>query len=87
MLVKLSPHPEQIRYYAQGALNAFKTLDADTAIEIAIAELKSLLSYLDRADDTETVLGVRAVESGVGSEARVGDAKPGHAPNLEIVRS
>ena len=86
MLVKLSPHPDQIRYYAQSALNAFGTLDTETAAEIAKAELAALLSYLDRTEDAETVRGVRAVESGVGREVGVGQTEVGHAPNLEVVR-
>lgn len=86
MIVKLVAHPDQIRWWAQSALNAFDTLDADTAIEIARAELRALLAYLDRTDDAVTVLGVKAVEPSVGDERNVGKDECRNPPHLEIVR-
>jgi hypothetical protein len=86
MIVKLAAHPDQIRWWAQSALNAFDTLDADTAIEIARAELAALLAYLDRTDDAVTVLGIKAVEPRIGDEPNVGEFERRDPPNLEIVR-
>lgn len=86
MIVKLTPHPDQIRYWVESALNSYKTLDQDTAAEIVQADLKSILAYLDRTDDAVTVLGVMPVKPGVGNELVVGDAKRPKAPHLEIVR-
>lgn len=86
MIVKMTAHPGQIRWWVRSALNAFDTLDADTAIEIAKAELTALLAYLDRTDDAVTVLGVKAVEPGVGNELDVGKGERRDPPHLEIVR-
>jgi hypothetical protein len=86
MIVKLAPHPDQIRYWAQSALNAFTTLDMETAVEIAKAELEAILAYLDRTDNAETVLGIVPVETGIRDEAGVGQAERSKAPHLEIVR-
>lgn len=76
MLARMIPHPDQIRWYAQSALSAFETLDTDTAIETARAELEALLSYLDRADDSSVVLGVSAVETRVRNELVIGNDNP-----------
>jgi len=86
MIVKLTAHPDQIRWWVQSALNAFDTLDAETATDIAKAELLALLAYLDRTDDAVTVLGVKAVEPGIRNELDVGKDERRNPPNLEIVR-
>lgn len=49
-MVKLSAHPDQIRCYAQGAINGFSTLSTDDAIENALGELRCLIRYLDDLD-------------------------------------
>ncbi len=76
MIARMIPHPDQIRWYAQSALTAFDTLDSDTAIETAKADLLSLLAYLDRADDPSVVLGIGAVEARVRNELVVGNDNP-----------
>lgn len=86
MIVKLAAHPDQIRYWAQSALNAFKTLDPETAAAVAAADLEALLQYLDRTDNAVSVLGVVAIESGIGNELTVSQSEASHKPNLEIVR-
>ncbi len=87
MIVKLAAHPDQIRYWAQSALNAFNTLDPETAAEVASADLRALLSYLDRTENAVTVLGIAPVEAGIGDELPVGNPQIGNAPHLEIVRT
>lgn len=86
MIVKLAAHSDQIRYWAQSALNAFKTLDQETAIEVASADLAALLAYLDRTDDAVTVLGVVPVETRVRVEPSEGLSEKGHLRDLKVVR-
>lgn len=86
MIVKLTPHPDQIRHWVQSALNAFATLDLETAAEIAKADLQSTLAYLDRTQDAVTVLGIVPVETRVRDELGVGGFDRPNAPHLEIVR-
>ena len=75
MIVKLAIHPDQIRHYAQSAINSFKTLSADDAIANAIAEMEEILKYLDRTDNAVTVLGVRPIKARTGDELPFCDAK------------
>ena len=84
MIVKLAIHPDQIRFWAESALSAFTTLDQETAIEIASADLRAILAYLDRTDVT-TVLGVVPVERNIGSEVSVSDRGPRDKPGLKMV--
>jgi hypothetical protein len=77
MIVKLVPHPDQIRWWVQSALYGFDTLDRETAVENAKADLTALLSYLDRTDDATRILGIAPVKSGIGDEGDLG--KP-HGP-------
>ena len=69
-MLKIVPCTKQIRFFAQSALNCFSTLDADTAIEIAKADLSALIAYIDILDRTDTVLvsGVMNIENGVYRE-------------------
>ena len=46
-IAKITPSIGQIRFHAQAALNAFETLDLETATEVAQGELQTLLRYLD----------------------------------------
>ena len=84
MIVKLAIHPDQIRFWAESALSAFTTLDPETAIEIASADLRAIMAYLDRTDVT-TVLGVVPVEPHVGSESGVCDREARDKPDLKVV--
>ena len=66
MMVALAPHPAQIRYWAQSALNGFETLDRWDAVENARDDLRSILAYLaalDRADYASPVSGIRTIEA------------------------
>ncbi len=77
MIARLQVHPDQVRWYAQSALNGFETLESEDAIENAKADLRSLLAYLcalDRADNPVLVFDVAAIEPGIGLEVRVRDA-------------
>ena len=64
MIGKMTPHPDQIRWYAKSALNGFETLEPADAIENARFDLRSLLAYLDRADDTVHIDGEKLVGQG-----------------------
>jgi hypothetical protein len=55
MLVKLSPDPDQIRWWCKSAIVSFETLDRETAIDMALADLRAILDYLDSADKSVTV--------------------------------
>lgn len=75
MIAKITPSADQVRWYAQSALNGFKTLSAEDAIENATADLQAMLAYLsalDAADDAVLVLGIEAIKSGVRLEVDVG---------------
>ena len=73
MLVRLSPHEDQLRWFLQSALNGFDTLDLPQAITHAKADIAAFLAYLDRTDNTVLVTGVEAVEPGVWRELGVGE--------------
>lgn len=53
MLVTIIPSIRQIRKYAESALNGFEDLSTGNAIENARCELQSLLTYLDRLQETD----------------------------------
>lgn len=68
---RIEIHPHQIRWYAQSALNAFKDLERDDAIESAKADLRRLLSYLDALDTANEVVlvsGIEGVKPGIRGE-------------------
>jgi hypothetical protein len=76
MIVALSAHPDQLRYYAQSALSGFDTLDIDDAVENAKADLCSLLAYIDglnAADYAVAILGIKTVKAGIGLKLVAGD--------------
>jgi len=67
MIVRIAASPEQIRWYAQSALNGFDDLSPVDAIENAKHDLRSLLAYLDaldRADDPVLEFAVGRLENG-----------------------
>lgn len=72
MLVRLSPHPDQLRWYLQSALNGFDTLDFPQAVEHAKADIAAFLAYLDRTDNAVLVTGIKPVEPGVWYEFDLG---------------
>ena len=82
----MSVHPDQIRWYAQSALSGFETFRGDDAVENAKADLRSLLDYLDRADDTVRILPIEAIEPRINNEGLIGDAQGMNEPYLKIVR-
>ena len=61
MLAKISASNEQVRWYAQAALNAYETLDLETAAEVAQSELRALVRYLDALDNTDSAVAVNVV--------------------------
>lgn len=89
MLVGLCPSTEQIRHYAQSALNGFGDLDADDAIENARSEIGGLIAYLDAlalTNDTVPVLGLRVV-NGKRRLVTIGrDAHVNNPADLKVVR-
>lgn len=86
MIGRLCPHSDQIRWYAQSALNGFDDLTPDDAIENAKHDLRSLLAYLDRADDTVRVFLVETVESEIRNETVIDEGQSANKPNLKIAR-
>ena len=86
MIGKMTPHPDQIRWYAKSALNGFETLEPEDAIENARFDLRSLLAYLDRADDTVRILLVEPIESRIDGERLIGHSETGDFPDLKVVR-
>jgi hypothetical protein len=86
MIVRMTAHPDQIRWWAQSALNGFDTLDTESAIANAKCDLIALLDYLDRTDDATRILGVAPVKSGVGNEFDFGDGERPNQPDLKVVR-
>src|ERR1044072_7816267 len=88
MLVKISASNEQIRWYAQAALNGFETLDLETAAEVAQSELRALIRYLDaldNADNTVVVDVVGGVEPRIVLKSLVCDRTHRDYFNLKVV--
>ena len=75
MIARLAINPDQVRWYAQSALSGFDTLSPENAVENAKADLRSLLVYLDAANDAVLVLGIEPVEPRVWRKAVIGDPK------------
>lgn len=76
MMVALTPHPAQIRYWAQSALSGFETLAASDAVENAKHDLRSILAYLaalDRADYAVPVFGIETVKARIGLKLIAGE--------------
>ena len=74
MLVTVIPSVQQIKRYAESALNGFDDLSTDNAIENAKGELRNLLTYLTRLDNTDDAVCesfVSGVESRVKLELNV----------------
>ena len=66
MIVRLEPHPDQIRFFAESALSGFQTLAPVDAIANAKDDLTSLLAYLtglSRADHAVPVTGIETIEA------------------------
>ncbi len=70
MLVTIIPSIRQIKKYAESALNGFEDLSTDNAIENARCELQSLLTYLDRLQDTDDAV-CESFISGIESRVKV----------------
>ncbi|MDZ4761226.1 MAG: hypothetical protein SGJ21_09160 [Alphaproteobacteria bacterium] len=69
MIVRLMPHPDQIRWYANSGLAGFETLSPEQAAEGARDGLQGILDYLDAleaSDDAVFELGSEAIK-GAGS--------------------
>jgi len=60
-----------IRRYAELTHSAFDTLDLEGAVDLARANLRDILRYLDRADDAVPIAFIEPVDL-VGGEAAVG---------------
>jgi hypothetical protein len=85
MMVALAPHPAQIQYWAQSALNGFETLDHWDAVENAKDDLRSILEYvaaLDRADYAVPILGIETIKAGVGLELVSGEGRASNPADL-----
>ena len=52
MLVSVVPSTQQVRWYVEGALGCWETLDGDTAAHECQRTLRALLSYLGSVDGT-----------------------------------
>lgn len=63
MVVTVVPNINQIKRFAQSALNGFEDLSTENAIENAKGELQNLLLYLDRLNNTNNAV----CESFIGS--------------------
>jgi hypothetical protein len=70
MLVKVILSVQQIKRYAESALNGFDDLSTDNAIENAKGELKNLLAYLTRLDNTDDAV-CESFVSGVEGRVKV----------------
>jgi len=87
MLVGVGISTEQIRHYAESALNGFDDLAPSDGIVNARSELRALLAYMDAlspTDDTVPVLGLSVVDGSrrlvrFGSQAQLNDP-----PNFKI---
>ena len=74
MIGKVSPHPDQIRWYVESALGGFDTLPLEDAAENAKHDLRRILEYLaslETADKAVLVSGIAGIEPGVRLELRV----------------
>lgn len=56
MLVRASISPEQIRWYAEGALGCWDTLNPETAAHECQRTLRALLDYLSSVDGAQDVV-------------------------------
>lgn len=67
MKISITPNPDQIRFFARGALQVWDVLPADLAWENVIANMKSLLRYLDACENGSgmVVLGISKLERGI----------------------
>lgn len=86
MLVKIDAHPDQIRWYAQSALNGFNDLDPADAVENAKADLRAILEYLDHTQKAVPVAGIVAVKALVNDKGCGCDPDVANPANLEIAR-
>lgn len=85
MQAKLSPHPDQIRWYVQSAISGFDTLSTEDAIENAKHDLHRILEYLDAmdaADKAILIAGIAGIKPGVRLEAFVREGDALHKPDL-----
>lgn len=87
MRLKLIPHPDQIRWYANAALSGFDTLSPEQAAQVARDSVRGLLEYLDALDATDDASfeeGSVAIKLAGALELRVRNPDRGDLPNLEV---
>ena|SRR5205809_4113385 len=67
MKINITPNTDQIRFYAQSALNVWGALPEQLAKENVIADMTALLNYLDACENGSgrVVLGVSKIERGI----------------------
>lgn len=89
MIVSLSLSSDQIRYYAESALNGFETLTPDHAIENARSEIGAMVEYLNAlspADNAVPIFGLSVIDGG-GRLERIGShAQINNSTDLKVVR-
>lgn len=81
MLVSLTISAEQVRHYAQSALNGFDDLAPSDGIANARSELRALLAYTEAlapTDNAVPVLGLSVINGSrrlvrMGSQAQLND--------------
>jgi len=89
MIAKLTAHPDQIRWYVQGAINGFEDLEREDAIENALHDLRAILAYLDALDaanEAVLVSGLRGIKPGVRIEAAVRQDYTADETDLKVTR-
>lgn len=77
MKIDIRPNLDQIRYYAESALNVWGVLPEDMARENVIADMRALLAYLDACENGSgrVVLGVAKIERGIRLKVSWADLK------------
>jgi hypothetical protein len=89
MIAKLMAHPDQIRWYVQGAINGFEDLEREDAIENALHDLRAILAYLDALDvasEAVLVTGLRGIEPGIRIEAAIRQNYTADETDLKVTR-
>ena len=88
MIAAIPPHPEQVRYYAQSALNGFDTLDHNQAVQNAKDELTGLLAYLGRfADYSVPIFGKSQIEPYIRFEGQISNPQIDDLADFKSVRA
>lgn len=90
MRIRLSPHPDQLRWYANAGLAGFETLSLEQAAACARDGLQSILHYLDALDATDDASfeqSCEAIELARALELRVSDPNGRQTADLEVARA